>query len=140
MNRELLFRVWTGIKMEYNVGISNHGAFYCSGIDPHDIACLGNTTLYDKNYPVMQYTGLQDSNGKKIFEGDILKQTLSDVFIGVVVYNIYYNFSMASAGYVMFPIENYKNHNFIGNFIYPRSSEILGNIYEHPHLLEKNYE
>ena len=72
--REIKFRVWTGSLMEYRVVVGQFGAFYVAGLDPMDSASLSPAnTIYSKETPVMQYTGLKDKNGKEIWEGDILK-------------------------------------------------------------------
>ena len=80
-----------------------------------------------------QYTGLTDKNGKKIFEGDIVKfriETLTKMWdtIGVVKY---YNASYGIA---------YKNNQHFLAFNNASTNvrwyEIIGNIYDNKELLE----
>lgn len=84
-----------------------------------------------------EYTGLKDKNGKKIFEGDIIKYKNTDgikfngvalTVIGKVVYNEK-NASFAISGkdeigakhYDYFPIKNI---------------EVIGNIFDNPEILK----
>lgn len=93
---------------------------------------------------LMQYTGLQDKNGKEIYEGDIVKTHFKK---GSWKYNDknYYGYKNGKVEYCVdcfiLYIENYKEK------IYPLSSfgnnnknidelEVIGNIYENPELLE----
>ena len=70
---------------------------------------------------VGQYTGLTDKNGKKIFEGDIVKGT----FLGFPVSIKDYVFSISWQE----DITGYRANYF-------ENVEVIGNIYDNPELLE----
>ena len=138
--REILFRgkrvnngEWVeGGICDYNNGVSIFAINHCFN------------THYEPPYNVLdeievmpetvgQYTGLTDKNGKKIFEGDIVKFIEDKRYC----YGYYYDI-----GYIF-----YKNEN--AKFIYQPSYtlngypidntctyEIIGNIYDNPELLK----
>lgn len=75
---------------------------------------------------IMQYTGLKDENGKKIYEGDIVKTT----FTRKDLYNDLLSVVTWSQELLCFTINNVS---FVfGNY----HLEVIGNIYENPELLK----
>ena len=79
---------------------------------------------------VGQYTGLTDKNGKKIFEGDIVKYSTNKV--GIINY-----------GTACFSVHDIKSRNNPAlDIIFADYSnvEIIGNIYDNPELLKGGVE
>jgi uncharacterized phage protein (TIGR01671 family) len=85
---------------------------------------------------VGQFTGLTDKNGKKIFEGDIVRVCLDpEICIGDVIwdneiasYNIPFN-----NGKCVLPIDIFIAKNKVGDKVW---IEVIGNIHDNPELLE----
>lgn len=84
----------------------------------------GNS-LFDYEYELMQYTGLKDKNGVKIYEGDILKTD-------EVITKVHWSHSGWHETIIFSPL-NHLNTTFP---ILESESEVIGNIYENPNLLE----
>ena len=123
MNRPLKFKVWNKKSNEW-----------CGTIGLNE-TISHNELEYDTNDLVfVQYTGLTDSKDKEICDGDILKidyDTFGNV-IGQVLYETdqgAYIFQYKRNG----PNQHHTNLNCDVAF----ESVIVGNIFEHKHLLEK---
>lgn len=121
--REIKFRIFDGVEMNYNViGFD----YNCGGIKKDVV-----TTFHEKygteffqisdNFPLMQYTGIKDKNGKEIYEGDIVR---------------YFKDELATIefkrGCFVIESENYIDYFYeiLGEI------EVIGNIYENEDLLK----
>ena len=118
--REILFRGKLKSNDEWSFGNLNVSLRAIVIITP-DETPIGK---YGQVIPetVGQYTGLTDKNGKKIFEGDIVK---------------YKNSSPCQIAYIDSQfVMMWKN--FYRNFerVYDDEIEVIGNIYDNPELLE----
>lgn len=112
--RQYKFRAWDGTRMLY---------------DYRD-ACLWNGILVAEGDTILlEYTGLQDTHGTHIFEGDILQVDWQDSrypvhLIGPVTWNTEEaRWSLGEGGSAKHDAEYFML--------------VIGNIYEHPDLLEK---
>ena len=121
--REILFR-GKDIRGEWEYGVP-----VFSGLN-NELAFM--TQMHSNAHQVIpetvgQYTGLTDKNGKKIFEGDILKGSWNTIF--KVVYDDCYLGFRAK--------EKTDFHNCI-DYYGLNTIEVIGNIYDNPELLEVN--
>lgn len=135
--REIKFRAWNGAEMVYDITVGRFGAFYVNpgakkdGLDEKDGASLTQlNTKYPDTTPVMQYTGLKDKNGKEIYEGDLVGLNEPDNAWQV-------DFYTPKAAYVIWSETPYNNFVLTEAFFRRNKVEVIGNIWEHPELLEK---
>ena len=115
MNREIKFRAWNrdDDKMEYPLVISCD----TDGIMQPLIKCSDGNRAY-KDYPLMQYTGLKDRNGKEIYEHDLVTQGGQTLFVSF------------SNGAFRFVNELQRWEQNIDTTV----MQVIGNIYENPEL------
>lgn len=137
--REILFRGQTrryGEKVKLN-GEKIKSNWVYGGIFPQngdvDFAIIYQQEPTIEKYPVYadtvgQYTGLTDKNGKKIFEGDIVKY-------GDTVHKVVFEQRNGTAyfGLVYSTLETLS----FGYYQDLKQIEVIGNIYDNPKLLGK---
>jgi hypothetical protein len=108
MTREIKFRAWNTDHIPPTFDYFTLGELDngdMMGIKPCD------------EMPIMQYTGLKDKNGKEIYEGDVIQ--MAD----------------GSRGQVIFKDGSFQHTApfTINGLLF--WNEVIGNIYEHPHLV-----
>lgn len=86
---------------------------------------------------VGQYTGLTDKNGKKIFEGDIIKQINSYDKLEMTGFVRFSKSSQFVISHTYTEKENCYKRGKKKAFAIKTNCEIIGNIYDNPELLEK---
>jgi len=130
MNRPLKFRVWVEESKCWGGFETWIGDSYC-GLDEHDVI-------------VTQYIGFKDTQGREIYEGDIIEYDERQIGgwhgIGEVIYNTdmsFYgapNFGMWSCK--ILSRENMKeNQTGIGYSVFPFNAKVIGNIFENKNLI-----
>lgn len=112
--REIKFRAWDGEKMNTAFDLSQNPKYWWEG---------------NKDYPLMQYTGLKDKNGVEIYEGDILDE------YGYVA-TFVDGSDNASLGLPMGWYEQRDDFESFRQLEVGDEKIVIGNIYENPELME----
>ena len=131
MNREIKFRAWNTDDKEMHEVKS----LYFGENDYQKVAenlnKKGNHDSFygkDGNSILMQFTGLKDKNGVKIFEGDLIKHETKQISV--------VNWSEGDWGWWMRSIKDWNPKTVFDS----SKDEIIGNIYENPELLPPTQE
>jgi len=127
MNREIKFRAWDegnkimheGVEFIRSGTESNDWVLFKSDNQRLEDGDVLENPYFQQQIKLMQYTGLKDKNGKEIYEGDVVRWSGK-------VYLIEWHDKVA--GFVM-------QNNGIERPDVEFESEVIGNIYENPELL-----
>lgn len=139
-NRPIKFRAWS---LEYKQWM-NH----CSVIDSEgNILVLYYEQKEDGispivfDYPldrviIQQFTGLTDSTGKEIYEGDIVEYEPRSLIyrIGTITYSDYYN-GWSVKDHKCYPLSEFGDYSLASPFLSFGFTKVIGNIFETPELL-----
>ena len=130
--REIKFRAWN--KEEGVMGFFNLDSH--EGEHGGESSISTNTTAeghkfafsidYREEYPIMQYTGLKDKNGKEIYEGDMARDISGKV--AVIVYSPPSFFAQIKGE--LWDIDKKAEGESV------ECIEVIGNIFEKPELME----
>jgi uncharacterized phage protein (TIGR01671 family) len=149
MSREIKFRGWIGRYKRFAEFVEVHS----DGSWNYDIKVGGNFEygVDEERDHLTQFTGLTDKNGKDIYEGDIIMFTYwwfdgnecESNLTGTIVYSDH-SMSYQLKGVKNKEWESHTGYHNDSEYLTPFSElnfdqadfEVIGNIYEHGHLLK----
>ena len=119
--REILFRMYDGVKMVYDGLVIYNGELY------EDWRAFEDGIKSDN--PLMQYTGLDDKNGVKIFEGDVVRYLNSiESGNGVVIFD--------TCAFLFNWIDIDETDSLLRYFQCSEELEVIGNVHDNPEVTE----
>ena len=133
--REIKFRGFRTVQKDWiygNLIVDENGTKYI--VENNLFSADGHHLVYDPTdepafidqKTVSQYTGMHDSNGEDIYEGDIVRTSDNDDELAVVEWD---------DEDLRFTVTHGNVVNGLGEEYYPREVEVVGNIYDNPELL-----
>jgi len=145
--REIKFRAWDGFKMWPSVGFSDSD---CGRVIIQESYMVGGGEQWGmyvnaspskkKETILMQFTGLKDKNGKKIYEGDILRFSVIDIDENTFEAGVEHSAVAFQLGCFVRKVGDIFDHLKLvwvseeGDVL--EDEEIIGNIYENPELIK----
>ena len=128
MNRDIKFRAWVkDRKAIFEVVLINYVTKKVTYLFERVGHLLNIRHEKFNDIELMQYTGLNDKNGKEIYEGDILFESFGERYYKVVFENG--SFRAEFEG-------DFEEHSFDLIDVVAQGCKIVGNIYENPELLK----
>ena len=132
-SRDILFRAWDGERMVRVFGLfperkSITTNRHCRTDIHGDFEITVKHLISDIS--LMQYTGLKDKNGKDIYEGDIVRHENTRGYDTLAIGAIEWCNRKAQ----------WRHSRYSQEYLDGRDLEVIGNIYEHSHLLDSSSE
>jgi uncharacterized phage protein (TIGR01671 family) len=128
--REIKFRAWVTNREGVTYSNGDHMEYGVTIVDGKyaDVeSCWDIHGTY--NYPLMQYTGLKDKNGKEIYEGDVISKAGAYVLWCERLACWAFDFDSEKGKCHEVPLYYEKTGKTWDYF------EVIGNIYENPELI-----
>lgn len=120
MKREIKFRAYSDHNQKMypvsNIEWDSDGSLWVTADDGKN-----GIELIDEESHLMQYTGLHDTGGREIFEGDIVRNERGQIFP--------VNFDPETAAFLV-------GEYYFGSIGAGKALEVIGSIYENSFLLE----
>lgn len=117
---------------------------YINAVDEDEYGGKFTSEMLVNPETVCQYTGLTDKNGRKIFEGDIVRDIFNVDVVGIVRYGEYRNTfnDDEHGGHAGFYVEWKEKQDLLRKDLvyWAKNSEFIGNIFDNPELLKGDEE